>query len=95
MSIEIQTVHDRIAPITLNVIECNPVIRRLESTESFLIKDLTLYRQFTDQRFCYVERHARESPLCIVSRQVLMLMIVIIGELNLTNAIRTVVSVHL
>ena len=95
MNIETQAVHNRVVTVGLDQVERHTIVGGLQGTECFRAEYGALNRQLTIERPRNIERHPRQPRILIIQRQVLMLVVIVICDIDLANLLVAIAAIDL
>ena len=85
MPVDAEPVHLCVVVIGIQQVQRHPVVSRLERAEHIGRKHGAIRRKFAENRLADVRRHAAKASVCVLFAQVLVFVIIIIGNLDLTD----------
>ena len=94
VAIQHQTVHTGIVVVGFHEIQRHAEVGRLDGAEGFIGKHFALSRQLAENSLADVGTHLRQTGGGILSRQRLVLVVVVVANINLTQTVGAVVAVH-
>ena len=95
VAVVLEPVHGGVVVIALNQVKGRAIVGSLKSTEEGLAQDLTLSGQLAVEGLGDIHAHLGEPLGSVLGREVLMLMVVDVGNIHLTNALGRVVAPNL